>query len=516
MALQFIKNQQCQFEDDTDDTNITFEQTYNPLVQSADRVYFQCKQTACGADELCDLTALGGNRILNGSFTGAATSWNLTGGCAYGTNNAAFTAANNTAAWQSLTSALTGELYKVTFTITRSAGVLTASLGNLDFSPVGCTAVGPLNAYTASGTYTIYLRWVTTANCILFESDDNFVGTLDTVSVNQMGTCTLYPNDGNTPGWFNDGTSIFHVVGATTAFSITPAPLAVSTYYKVTLSVTNMTAGTLVVGMGDSTNSITGNGSYTLYGSSGGTQTFTLTPTTDFDGYIGNDMEVVEMSRSHTIKLINDAGLPVSQNYDSTTSQDPIVYNDEWITWSVELNSVLNLSGIDTPLPVGCYRIVITDACTSTVYTQLNQYRYAGSSGTWANTKLLTAYCDGEAFGFEFTTSGFRLQQRLRMTYFSPKYAIKGDDYFYSTGEMKKLYAERQKLRTALFDYVDENTHDMISLQLNCDTLTVDGVAYFVPTKDYTPEWESNGRRSLAQSRIELQYKTDVLFNKNC
>jgi len=508
-------------EDDTDDTNVTFDQTYNPLVRNADRIYFQCKQVACGANEICDLTALGGDLISNGSFTGSGASWNLTGGCTYGTNNAAFTAAANTAAWQSLSAALTGEMYKVTFTITASAGILTVSLGNLDFSPVGCTAVGKEHVYTTAGTYTIYLRWCTSANCILFESNNAFVGTLDTVSVNRIGLCTDYNNDSLTfptylYGWFFNGTDLFQVAGSTDPFAISPAPLAATTYYKVTITITAMTAGTLTVTVGDDTEIISANGVYNLYMYSGATTTFSLTPTITFDGYVGGDLSVIELSRSHTIKLINDAGLAVTQNYDSTTSQDPIIYNDEWITWSVAFDSVLNVLGIDTPLPIGCYRIVITDACTSTAHTQLNQFRYGFASTYWPNTKLLTATCDGEAFGFEFTTSGFKLQQRLRMTWFAPKYAVKGEDYFYSTGEFKKLYAERQKLRTALFDYVDENTHDCISLQLNCDDVTIDGVEYFVPTKDYTPEWESNGRRNLAQSRIELQYKTDVLFNKNC
>jgi len=507
MAIEFIRNQPIMFEDDTDDTNVTYNRDYGILAQQDDRLYVQMKQTACGADLLCGITDTVQTLVQNGTFTGSATGWTLGTGWSYGGDKVSKTVGNTNVISQSAMPFVVGNTYLVTYTLTRTAGSIRVVLGD----GAGATQGTIRNS---SGTYAESLVWNDTVDPIIqFLPDAAFVGDIDDVIVtNNAADCLDY----SPTQWDYTGTLITHVSG-TGAITLTPAVLSASGYYRVDITVLNMTAGSLLLTIGDDvSNTITGNGIYSFYALSGAGTALTFTPTTDFDGSI-SALSAYTLSRDFTITIIDENNIPVTTAYDSAALTDPIVYYKEYITWSVTLNNITNVLLVDTALPIGCYRLKVYDDCTATTHIQVNTIRYAGvSPASYQYSKLVKGLCSGYAFGFEFTNSGFALQQRLRMTWFAPKYAIAGETNFTSSGTLRKLYSERQKLRTAMIDYVDEFTHDTISLQINCDTLTIDGVAYFSPVNDYTPEWESNGRRNLAQSRIELQYSDDVLFNKNC
>jgi hypothetical protein len=515
MSVTFINNQPVIFSDQRDSCANGDTKIYNILAQEDDRIYFQARQDTCTDNLICDFDSLGGELLTNGTFTGGAgLPWHLYGTASYASNHVDFTA-GAAAIWQGY-SAATGEMYKVTFDLTVTAGTLVLSLGNIDFTPVGCTSIGGTQSFSASGSYTAYVRWRVTGNAMLWESNGSFAGTIDNVSIKRVGTCLDYGGAGsNSQGWYFDGTNIYHIAGNTDAL-VAQSILSTSSYYKISVTVLDMTAGTLLLTAGDDvSNTITGNGVYEYFVATGATSTFSLTPSTDFDGTI-TLWEARTMNHSHIITVLDSTGAAVTTGYTGSTGTDPIVYTDNYITWGISLNDVLNVGLSETTLPPGCYYLKFHDACDSTDYYQVNMINYAGNNGTWDCSKLVTSTCVGSAYGFEFTNSGFKLQQRLRLTWFNPKYAITGESYFYSSGQFKKLFAQRQKLLTAWFDYVDESTHDVISLQLHCDSFMIDGVEYHIPIIEYVPEWVANGKRNLARARVEMQLKTDVLFNKNC
>ena len=55
----------------------------------------------------------------------------------------------------------------------------------------------------------------------------------------------------------------------------------------------------------------------------------------------------------------------------------------------------------------------------------------------------------------------------------------------------------------AKVDYVDEPVHNTLSLQLLCDNLEVDGEKYFCVSKEYSPDWDSNGKVNVKR-RLNL------------
>ena len=116
------------------------------------------------------------NLISNGTFTGAATSWTLGAGWAYGTNNVAHTPGSTADLEQNFT-AVSGALYRITFTVvSRTAGQVTPYIG-----AVAGTAV------TAAATYTQYIVAGASGSVALkFTPDTNSDAVIDTVVLEKL------------------------------------------------------------------------------------------------------------------------------------------------------------------------------------------------------------------------------------------------------------------------------------------------------------------------------------------
>jgi hypothetical protein len=165
--------------------------------------------------------------------------------------------------------------------------------------------------------------------------------------------------------------------------------------------------------------------------------------------------------------------------------------------------------------------VQIQDCCGEVLgqYTSTNFINYNVLG--WDCSRWVEGSNDGYAFGFFFsdpsTSTQFTLGQRLRILQFNPVYPAVVNEYLYSNGNRTRSYAQSSKQRQAWFDYVDEATHDIIRLQMLCDTLTIDNVNFFCLAEDYEPEWGENGKYNLAQSRVTLQMVTEpTLYNKSC
>lgn len=116
------------------------------------------------------------NLISNGTFTGNATGWTLGAGWAYGTNAVAHTPGSVETVSQNFT-AVSGALYRLTFSLTGSAGTVTPALGAVS----GTAAAG------AAATYVQYIVAAASgAIALTFTPHTDFDGTLDTVILEKM------------------------------------------------------------------------------------------------------------------------------------------------------------------------------------------------------------------------------------------------------------------------------------------------------------------------------------------
>lgn len=133
-------------------------------------------------------------------------------------------------------------------------------------------------------------------------------------------------------------------------------------------------------------------------------------------------------------------------------------------------------------------------------------------------TTLITAFCNESSNGFNF--DNFLLTLRARLLFVNPISKNRNENYKLSNNKYYKNFSERDKLFDIIFDYADEIFHDAINTMITCDTLNMVGGnidAEYVWLEDsYKPEWDSEGRQNIAQSRIQIQQNGNSLTNSNC
>jgi len=233
------------------------------------------------------------------------------------------------------------------------------------------------------------------------------------------------------------------------------------------------------------------------------------------------DIKFEEMCYDQRIMISYPDGSPASIWYDSASASNKIEYYQDRMIWCFNWAT---LESFDVPggnLTSDCYTVTVDDLCYGGLATMSYTVVNYKASGSHECSVVVEGSCTGNAFGFFFndpsTVVDFTLRQRLRLLQFNPMYPVKTEQYTYSSGTMNRTYAQSGKVRTAWFDYVDEPTHDVIRLQLLCDTLIIDNEPFFCIAEDYEPEWSQNGKYNLAQSKVALMAQNEpTLFNKNC
>lgn len=441
--------------------------------------------------------------ITNGTFTGNANGWTLGSGWTYGANMVTHTTPAST---PSVTQTLNflRQRPDVLWTMTisnRTAGTLSIVYG--------LVAVG---SSSANGVFSINFPAQTLADDLFrLSPTGGFDGDVDDVSATETHS-----------GWsYNPTDGFCHEVGWSNPF-YAGNTLTIGKSYKITIQV-DMTQGSLVVEAGGNTlATITKSGIYPFFFDALTTAGEKFTPSSDFDGCVSPGIELCQMRKDYEMRLVYQDGTGATDWHTRTSSLNPVLFNENWITWNiVSLDNVLS-GGIPVSLPYSCFKVELRDFCYNGVE---ESFQYQSDSiinykEEHECTKRIRAWADGIALGFNFGDNGnlFKLIQRFRTLYMTPTYPNSGEDYRYSTGTIKRVYAEAEKHYELLFDYMDEYAHDtMGNGMIPCDIFEIDGVECLVVFKDYEPNWAERGKRNLAQSTIEIQKRIEkVLFNRNC
>jgi hypothetical protein len=521
MPLELIPNQPYIFEQVLPDQPCLNNDPneYSQLVQPNDQICIQQIITPCTEDVCCDENMYEEGVDLLDVWT-VADGWSSAD-----KNHIAFdgaTSGGGDLCEQTWGTLLEGRAYRLEYTITSltgDAGVIpslglwsgseASALGTYveyficqdanDFLEFVFTNAAPTGADTIEITVTSFQQWVN--DCWVDELAFNYPSwtySFDETTL-QGKYCANDIQNGdltNTSAYVTDGN-----------------------YHRVKFTITDMTAGGLEVILGgDYLGTATENGEYSFYGvpnDASGDLIFRKSPT--FDGCISY-VEVDDYG------LLDPTLLGLSQyqltvvNNSQLQESDPIEFEvwDDRIIWC--FNTTI-LTGELSPIEMDCndvYRFKITtiDPCGSGTLLSTNTFRW---NTAWDCTFVVNGYSDGYAFGFYFgstTAPVFYLTQRLRVLQFAPRYPATAEEYLYSNGSFARSFAQSGKIRSCWFDYVDENCHDVIRLQLLSDVLTLDSDVYFAPVKDYEPEWDEH-RYNLAQSRVDL-VKEETLFNRSC
>lgn len=505
MATEFLPNQPVVFTDYSqqglnNDTN-----EWSVLLQGDDTLCIQQKLISSVDSIICELSDLGSELFTTFDSFGAGWTkalgielYNHGGSINSTVSNSGVAFATEEYHW-----------YQITFEVTTVAGgTVTPYFSNYS---VGDTWTG--TSVNTLGFHTQYIQ------CKISGETCSFYGTgsitITNISFKPVGEC--FENGWNS--WTRDEAGkLCHITGnvAPIQSNLISPPLIDQSYYKIIVTISGRTQGTLNVASDTITDQplCSGNGTFTRYLAPNGgfDEQLYLTPDNDFDGCVSNVL-IQRIENANYFRIVNQNNVAVSDIYDLASSADPVtIYNDR-ISWCISFDSVLS-GGSAIALPTGCYKILYYDADSGFSYST-NNISY-NASNTYEKTKMFYGNCEGEAFGFIFTGAGFSLHQRLPVLQINPKYEIEADEYVTSQGVRSNSTVRKDKLKTLWVDYIDEIAHDAFSTLINCDEVTMDNLDVYFPINDYEPEWNENQKYNTAQVKLDFKFNPASLYNKTC
>lgn len=505
MATEFLPNQPIVFTDYSQQglNNDTTE--WSVLLQQDDTLCIQQKLISSVDSIICELSDLGSELFTTYNVLG--TGWTKALGLEL-YNHAG--GVNSILENSGVFATEEYHWYQVTFEVTTVAGgTVTPYFSNYSN---GDTWTG--TEVSELGVYTQYIQCKISGDQCAFYATGSI--TITNISIKSVGEC--YQTNWNS--WTrNEAGKLCHITGNIGEIytNLVFPPLIDGNYYKIILTISNRTQGSINVATSAFTSNplCIGNGTFVRYLSvSGGfDEQLILYPDNDFDGCISNVL-IQQIENTGGFQIFNQNNVAVSDFYDTNSSSNPVtIYNDR-ISWCISFDSVLRSASLIS-LASGCYKIGFFESGDSAVVYSTNNISY-NASNTYEKTKMFYGNCEGEAFGFIFTGTGFSLNQRLPVLQINPKYEIEADEYVTSQGIRSTSSVRKDKLKTLWVDYIDEIAHDAFSTLINCDEVTMDGLDVYFPVNDYEPEWNENQKYNTAQVKLDFKFNPASLYNKNC
>lgn len=366
-------------------------------------------------------------------------------------------------------------------------------------------------------------------------------------------------------GWSIVSNKARHTSGNTATLSQTlsiptPPPPAVGYNYWVGFTISNWTTGTISVKVGNAPTGTT----YTWKGNDrfiqfyqpkqGGTVDITFTPSSTFDGDI-DDVKMVVTNHSG-FALLYHSSIPTITPGTYQTQFEIVGSTDSGISARAYLNN-----GLPTPayqnavgtfsftqtysLNGGVYYILVNFGKTDPNYIQANYIEgsitidnvslvkvepfeatyqtecLSYNENGWGKTKMLVAWCDQNAFGFEFENTGFKLRQRALVRSIAPSYPKEKSIQKMGSGNARVVYSEVEKYWELHTDFASETFHDCMAIQIDCDHFGLgdtqgDIKEYIAEAESYQPNWNGDGAYSLATAIINLRIKDKgQIFNRH-
>lgn len=359
-------------------------------------------------------------------------------------------------------------------------------------------------------------------------------------------------------GWSIFGGGALHTAGNTATLTqsftiVSPPPPPATEAYWVQFTVSGLTAGSVSVRFSNSTTyQVTANGTYTyrVTPTTGGygIVNLTFTPSSNFDGTIDDVGLYVSSEVWVNFPILSNAVNPdfIAGNYelsfDITAQSDPrngvaitilgqspstqyfytvgthTVTINNYVPGGQRVRMIANFSGgsIGT-VTIDNVSAVRIEPYEATYTSECIQYKE-----DWGDrTKMITAYCDQESFGFEFANTGFRLQQRVGVRSIAPTYPKEKQIAKSGTGNARVVYSGVEKYWQLHTAYATETFHDAMAIMVDCDHFAIGETAatateYIAEVEDYTPQWTQDGSFSLAPVVITLRIKeSGQKFNRH-
>lgn len=499
MGIRVILNQPWYFGERPETQDCKKDDPSCNKIADGDDIFLQFETDPCDSPILCDsdFTAVTGNLVTNGDFEGSASGWTLGATWTYadGKVTSDDTVASNLS--QNISGGLNqDECYVLIFTVSDYvAGTLTPILGGISGTSV-----------TANGTYREVIVAGASSSLIFAATGNPNEFSLDNVQVYSLGFCWC-PDNGNLYSSSEQPGLLCHIPGAETILTqvgVVP-PVVTGRLYRVRITVSDSSAGGVhaIVGAAAVSDETTGNGTFTSYVLADGNNNFEIVMSSDFDGCI-TDVLVAEMPTQVNVGVVDLDGNLV-QDLTFYTS-----YNDD------RINLEVNTS--DFSFDYGCYRLYYADPCE--VYPEPITSNCFSWRATHPGTKLIRATdTEGDlrfSYDFRWETTTFYLQQRVEANFRRPSRDTKSNTDRFSTGRHFRSYAEKSKRWELVIVGLDETQHDCMDTMWGCRVVEIDEIQYFSDYDEYSPLWDELGVENIADVKIEVTRRDDVIFSDNC
>lgn len=175
-----------------------------------------------------------------------------------------------------------------------------------------------------------------------------------------------------------------------------------------------------------------------------------------------------------------------------TGSSDNIQYEIDW-------------SG----LAEGCYRIRFNDGISTYFESDcitLKESHDCTLKLTWTNNE--------NAYGFDYTNLQFIQTLRVEGKKWQPKYPKEKEVFKDSVGNRMILRSDTTKTELLTVNEIPAYLHDALSIGVEHDVFKIDDVEYVNEESEYGPKWRKSS--PLASVEVEVIKKDQDLTNENC
>lgn len=352
-GFTFIPNQPISFDLDTDPCQGFLDKGRCVEFKRTDPIEFQIKREPCGdnlaCEELSDPT-FGDELLLNGTFTGSAAGWDVDGlgTLLYNSNRMCSDGSGFGTFSQTFNIPAPGN-YLFTFELDRTGGDIAVE-GSPDVPGTEISSFG--STYSTSDTFTVEVIAQEAGDYTVTFTGVDYNGCVDNCSFAQALSCY------NGAGWYAVDGGYQHLPGYNTALAAYDDVFGVGKYYKVVISIQNMTAGEVVINVGsNASESILADITSKAFYINSGTDTgFNIIPDSDFDGFVIIE-QIYELTEVSYLYLVD---LDLAEVADLSPY---ITYVGDRINVKFTIEELVTSGGTEGLVPNGCYRIAVKGLC---------------------------------------------------------------------------------------------------------------------------------------------------------
>lgn len=272
-----------------------------------------------------------------------------------------------------------------------------------------------------------------------------------------------------------------------------PGLLTLDKLYVITVTISDMTKGKLILDSIEGKPEFTEDGVYNVVGFP-----------TQIDLIFIGGKEVIHVFDG----CIDAVGARVIPFYQIKDASGAVVFTQTDETGVTAYGNNIQYLIDWTGLSDGCYTIVFNDGIIEYETDQLyvNTEHDCTIQLTWTNNE--------NAYGFDYANLEFTQSLRVKGKKWKPKYSKDKEVFKDSQGNRNILRSDTSKVEILTLNEAPEYVHDAYAIGIEHDNFEIDSLKYVVEDTEHLPKWRNSSQ--LASSDTEVIKDSQNLINENC